>query len=92
MKATFISREKNDVKFTMEFTAEEFESAQIKAYQQNKDKFQVDVSERVKPLEASSKSVMAKAYSLKKQLMTFSEIITAKLLQNWNWKLSTARL
>ena len=31
MKATFISREKNDVKFTMEFTAEEFENAQIKA-------------------------------------------------------------
>lgn len=42
MKATFISREKNDVKFTMEFTAEEFEAAQVKAYQQNKDKFQVD--------------------------------------------------
>ena len=43
MKATFISREKNDVKFTIEFTAEEFENAQIKAYQQNKDKFQIDV-------------------------------------------------
>ena len=42
MKATFISREKNDVKFTMEFTAEEFENAQIKAYQQNKNKFQID--------------------------------------------------
>ena len=28
MKATFISRENNDVKFTMEFTAEEFENAQ----------------------------------------------------------------
>ena len=42
MKATFISREKNDVKFTIEFTAEEFENAQIKAYQQNKDKFQID--------------------------------------------------
>lgn len=42
MKATFISREKNDVKFTMEFAAEEFEAAQVKAYQQNKDKFQVD--------------------------------------------------
>ena len=37
MKATFISREKNDVKFTMEFTAEEFENAQIKAYQRTKD-------------------------------------------------------
>ena len=42
MKATFISREKNDVKFTMEFTAEEFDNAQIKAYQQVKDQFQID--------------------------------------------------
>jgi len=42
MKATFISREKNDVKFTMEFTAEEFESAQIKVYQQAKGQFQID--------------------------------------------------
>ena len=42
MKATFISREKNDVKFTMEFTAEEFENAQIKAYQEAKDQFQID--------------------------------------------------
>ncbi|MBR5229375.1 MAG: trigger factor [Firmicutes bacterium] len=42
MKATFISREKNDVKFTMEFTAEEFESAQIKVYQKVKDQFQID--------------------------------------------------
>lgn len=42
MKATFISRENNDVKFTIEFSAEEFENAQIKAYQQNKDRFQID--------------------------------------------------
>lgn len=42
MKATFISREKNDVKFTMEFTAEEFEAAQVKAYHENKGKFVVD--------------------------------------------------
>ena len=42
MKATFISRENNDVKFTMEFTAEEFENAQIKAYQASKDQFQID--------------------------------------------------
>ena len=41
MKATFISREKNDVKFTMEFTAEEFDNAQIKAYQAAKDKFEI---------------------------------------------------
>ena len=42
MKATFISRENNDVKFTMEFTAEEFENAQIKAYQAAKDQFQIE--------------------------------------------------
>jgi len=33
MKSTFISREKNEVKFTMEFTAEEFEEAIVKVYQ-----------------------------------------------------------
>ncbi len=42
MKATFVSREKNDVKFTMEFTAEEFEQAQIKAYQKSKNQFAID--------------------------------------------------
>lgn len=42
MKATFISKEKNDVKFTLEFSAEEFENAQVRAYQQNKDKFEID--------------------------------------------------
>jgi trigger factor len=42
MKNTFISRENNDAKFTMEFTAEEFESAKAKVYQANKGKFQID--------------------------------------------------
>ena len=42
MKTTFISREKNDVKFTMEFSAEEFENAQIKAYQKTKGQFIID--------------------------------------------------
>lgn len=42
MKATFISRENNDVKFTMEFTAEEFEQAQVKVYQRNKGQFEID--------------------------------------------------
>jgi len=41
MKATFVSREKNDVTFTMEFTAEEFEQAQIHAYQAQKDKIEI---------------------------------------------------
>lgn len=42
MKTTLISKEKNVAKFTMEFTAEEFEGAVIKAYQATKDKFTVD--------------------------------------------------
>lgn len=42
MKATFISRENNQVKFTMDFTADEFEAAVIKAYQAAKDQFVID--------------------------------------------------
>lgn len=42
MKSTFISREKNDVKFTMEFTGEEFDKAVVSTYQANKGKFAVD--------------------------------------------------
>ncbi len=41
MKATFISRDKNAVKFTMEFTPEEFEQAQIKVYQDAKNQFEI---------------------------------------------------
>ena len=42
MKTVFVKREKNDVMFNMESSAEEFENAQIKAYQDNKSKFVVD--------------------------------------------------
>lgn len=42
MKSTFISKENNDAKFTMEFSAEEFENAIIKVYQSQKGKFEVD--------------------------------------------------
>lgn len=42
MKTTYISREKNNVKFTMEFTADEFEQAVIKAYQENKNQYAID--------------------------------------------------
>jgi len=42
MKATFISKENNDAKFTMSFTAEEFEAAQVKAYQAAKGQFEID--------------------------------------------------
>ncbi|MBF1160319.1 MAG: trigger factor [[Eubacterium] sulci] len=42
MKATLISKENNRAKFTMDFTAEEFEVAVVKAYQDSKDKFNID--------------------------------------------------
>jgi len=42
MKANFISKEGNDVKFSMVFSAEEFENAIVEAYKKNKDRFQID--------------------------------------------------
>ena len=42
MISTFISKEKNQVKFTMEYTAEEFEKAVVEAYQAGKGKYAVD--------------------------------------------------
>lgn len=42
MNSTLISKEKNLAKFTMEFTAEEFEKAVIEAYQATKSKYAVD--------------------------------------------------
>lgn len=42
MKSTLVSKEKNLVKFTIEFTAEEFEQAQIKVYQKAKGQFSID--------------------------------------------------
>lgn len=42
MISTFISKEKNQVRFKMEFTAEEFESAVNEAYQATKGRYVVD--------------------------------------------------
>ena len=42
MKSTLVSKENNEVKFTMEFSAEEFNSACDKAYKANRNKFAVD--------------------------------------------------
>ncbi|MDR1272018.1 MAG: trigger factor [Clostridiales Family XIII bacterium] len=42
MESLFISKEGTDVKFSIEFTAEEFENEQIEIYKKTKDKFQVD--------------------------------------------------
>ena len=42
MKATLVSKESTEAKFTMEFTAEEFENAVIDVYKKEKDKFMID--------------------------------------------------
>lgn len=42
MKANLISKEKNVAKFTMEFTADEFDQACIDAYKTTKDQFSID--------------------------------------------------
>lgn len=42
MKSTFISREKNEISFKMEVTAEDFEGAVDKSYKKNKEKYVVD--------------------------------------------------
>ena len=42
MKAVLLAKENGDAKFTMEFTAEEFENGKIAAYKATKDRFQVD--------------------------------------------------
>ena len=41
MKTTFISKENNEAKFTMLFTADEFENAVVDSYKKNKDRFEI---------------------------------------------------
>ena len=77
MKATFISRDKNTVKFTMEFTAEEFEQAQIKVYQEAKNQFEIPGFRKARLREALSKSTTAKAFSSKMQSTHCSDSPTA---------------
>ena len=42
MKATLLSKENSEAKFTMDFTAEEFEKAVVDVYKKEKDKFMID--------------------------------------------------
>ena len=76
MKATFISRENNDVKFTMEFTAEEFENAQIKAYQAAKNKFEIPGFRRGK----APRSIIEKHYG---EGIFFEDAIDELFRQNY---------
>ena len=42
MKTALISNENNIAKFTMDFTAEEFDNAVIEAYKKTKDMYRID--------------------------------------------------
>ena len=64
----------------MDFTAEEFEAAVVKAYQDSKDKFNIDGFRRVRLHVALSKSTLEREYSLRMQSTTYSRLLIQKHL------------
>lgn len=58
MKTTLISKENNKAKFTLEFSAEEFDAATTKAYKANKDRFSINGFRKGK----APKSIIEKHY------------------------------
>ena len=58
MKATLISNENNEEKFTMEFSADELEKAVVGVYQREKKNFQLDGFRRGK----APRSLIEKKY------------------------------
>lgn len=58
MKTTFISKENNTAKFTMDITAEEFESAVNEVYRQQRNRFTVDGFRKGK----APRSILEKRY------------------------------
>ncbi len=85
MKATFISKENNNVKFTMEFTAEEFDNGQIKAYQANKNKFEIPGFRKGK----APRSIIEKHYG---EGVFFEEAIDELLRANYGEALNELEL
>lgn len=81
MKATFISRDKNAVKFTMEFSAEEFEQAQIKVYQEAKNQFEIPGFRRGK----APRSIIEKHYG---EGVFFEDAIDALFRQSYGTALA----
>lgn len=76
MKATLISKENNKAKFTMEFTAEEFEAAIIKVYQAEKGKFDIDGFRKGK----APRSIIEKKYG---EGIFFEEAINNIFAENY---------
>ena len=91
MKATLISKENNEAKFTIEITAEEFENAVIDVYKSQKDKFVIDGFRKGK----APRSIIEKKYG---ETIFFEDAINKLSLfiirwhwMNWIWMLSTTR-
>ena len=76
MKTTFVSKENNIAKFTMEFTAEEFEAAVVKAYQAAKDQFVIDGFRKGK----APRSIIEKKFG---EGIFFDDAIDALLSENY---------
>ena len=76
MKTNLISKEKNVAKFTMEFTAEEFDQACIDAYKATKDQFAIDGFRKGK----APRSIIEKHYG---EGVFFEEAVNQLFQQNY---------
>ena len=76
MKTNLLSKEKNVAKFTMEFTAEEFDQACIDAYKATKDQFAIDGFRKGK----APRSIIEKHYG---EGVFFEEAVNQLFQQNY---------
>ena len=76
MKANLISKEKNVAKFTMEFTADEFDQACIDAYKATKDQFSIDGFRKGK----APRGIIEKHYG---EGVFFEEVVNQLFQQNY---------
>lgn len=85
MKATLVSKENNKVKFTMEFSAEEFENATVEAYKKNKNQFTIDGFRKGK----APRSIIEKMYG---EGVFWDEAIDALLNEHYGAALDELKL
>lgn len=76
MKTNLLSKEKNVAKFTMEFTADEFDQACIDAYKATKDQFSIDGFRKGK----APRSIIEKHYG---EGVFFEEAVNQLFQQNY---------
>jgi hypothetical protein len=89
MKTTLISKDNNEAKIKMEFTAEEFDAATDKVFRKNRKDFQIPGFRKARRREASSRSTTAKGCSSRTPSTSFSESITHRHSRTMTWTLST---